>query len=114
MGTNTNEQHMLDQTLSTFRSDLSIVPQPQAGKDLIDGWLAALPGNVGVEGLEANLTKLRALLESNQPDTIQLKHVLHQLATDASTHAEAPTAEGTWTGKLESLSVLLKNVAETL
>ena len=105
---------MLDQTLSAFRGDLSVLPPPQAGKGLIDGWLAALLGNVGVEGLEANLTKLRTLLESDQPDAAQLKQLLHNLATDASTHAEAPTAEGPWTGKLESLSVLLKNVAETL
>ena len=105
---------MLDQTLGAFRGDLSVLPQPQAGKDLINGWLRALPGNVGVEGLEANLTKLRDQLSGGQPDLAQLKHLLHNLATDAANHAEAPTSEGAWTGKLESLSVLLKNVADTL
>ncbi|MBO0937722.1 hypothetical protein J2I47_14280 [Fibrella sp. HMF5335] len=114
MGTNTNEQHMLDQTLAAFRGDLSVLPQPQAGATLIDGWLDALPGNVGVEGLEANLTKLRDLLSSGDPEPAQLKQLLHNLSTDAATHAEAPTAEGTWTGKLESLSIVLKNIAETL
>lgn len=114
MGTNTNEQHMLDQTLGAFRGDLSTLPQPQAGKDLIDGWLQALPGNVGVEGVEANLISLRTLLENGQPDPAQLRQLLHKLATDAATHAEAPTSEGTWTGKLERLSILLKNTAETL
>ena len=105
---------MLDQTLGAFRGDLSVLPQPQAGTTLIDGWLDALPGNVGVEGLEANLTRLRDLLSDTQPDPAQLKQLLHNLATDAATHAEAPTAEGPWTGKLESLSVVLKNIAGTL
>ncbi len=114
MGTNTNEQQMLDQTLGAFRGDLSVLPQPKAGKDLIDGWLQVLPGNVGVEGVEANLAKLRLLLDGPQPDVAQLKQLLHKLATDAANHAEAPTSEGTWTGKLESLSVVLKNIAETL
>ena len=105
---------MLDQTLGAFRGDLSVLPRPQAGRELVDGWLQALPGNVGVEGLEANLTKLRDQLSGDQPDPAQLKHLLHNLATDAANHAEASTSEGVWTGKLESLSVLLKNVADML
>lgn len=101
---------MLDETLGTFRGDLSVVPDAKTGQDLIEGWLDALSGDANVEAVSTGLTQLQALLRSEQPDSAMIKDVLADLAAEAARHAEAPSAEGTWTGKLESLSKILQNL----
>ena len=113
-GTNENEQQMLDMTLGTFRGDLSVLPDVQAGQTLINGWLDALRGDANVQVGEEKLMQLQSLLQSDQPDRNEIRDVLGTLSTEAKRHAEAPTSEGTWTGKLESLSILLNNVANLL
>ncbi|WP_041257813.1 hypothetical protein [Fibrella aestuarina] len=113
-GTNANEQHMLDETLGTFRGDLSTVPDAQTGQNLIQGWLDALSGDANVEAVSTGLTQLQALLRSDEPDPAMIKDVLADLAAEAARHAEAPSAEGTWTGKLESLSKILQNLSAIL
>lgn len=113
-GTNQAEQQMLDETLGTFRGDLSVLPDVQTGQNLIEGWLDALRGDGNVQVVQEKLTELQSLLQSDQPDRDAIRDVLGTLSTEAKRHAEAPTSEGTWTGKLESLSILLNNVANLL
>ncbi|GAB3564396.1 hypothetical protein GCM10027578_09780 [Spirosoma luteolum] len=111
MGTNILEERMLDDTLLLLRGDQGVALNPAQGVNLIDGWLMALQGDINVGQVEGQLSQLRDLLQQPEPDAGQVKNILLALADEAQTAAEGPNAEGTWTGKLESLSKLLRSLS---
>lgn len=113
MGTNTLEEGMLTTTLDFFRSTNQGALLPAQGMMLIDGWLQALQGDPNLDQLTGQLSELRTALQAAQPDESYVRQLLLSLADKAQEVAEAPNSEGTWTGGLESLSTILRNVGQS-
>src|SRR5919199_890455 len=111
MGSNILEERMLEDTLALFRDGNQSGVSPAQGVMLIDGWLQALQGDPTLEQLNGHFNELRAELQAAQPNGQHIRQVMMNLADQAQQAAEAPNAEGTWTGSLESLSKILRNFA---
>ena len=104
---------MLTTTLDFFRNTNQGALLPAQGAMLIDGWLQSLQGDPNLDQLTGQLGELRTALQADQPDDSYVRQLLVSLADKAQEVAEAPTSEGTWTGGLESLSVLLRNIGQS-
>ncbi len=113
-GTNILEERMLQDTLGVFRDGNWSDVSPNQGVMLIDGWLQALQGDPNLEQIETDLANLRNELQGNQPDSGRVRDLLTSLADNTQMAAEGPSAEGTWTGGLESLSKFLRDMAGTI
>ena len=100
---------MLTTTLDFFRTNQGDF-LPAQGVMLIDGWLQALQSDPNLDQLTGLLGELRTALQAAQPDESYVRQLLTSLADKAQKVAEAPTSEGTWTGGLESLSKILRNL----
>ena len=105
---------MLDDTLTTFRDEHLVGVSPAQGIMLIDGWLQALQGDPNLDLLDAQLNELRAELQATHPNSQHVRELMLSLADKTQQVAEGPNAEGTWTGGLESLSKILRNVGGKL
>ena len=105
---------MLEDTLTTFRDGTQSGVSTAQGVMLIDGWLQALQGDPNMGQLEGLFNELRVELQAAQPDGQHIRTVMESLADQAQQVAEGPTAEGTWTGGLESLSKILRNFSSKL
>lgn len=114
MGSNILEERMLEDTLTTFRDGNQAGVSPAQGVMLIDGWLQALQGAPNLDQLQGQLNALRTELQAPQLDGDQIRQLMNGLADQAQQAAEAPNAEGTWTGGLESLSKILRSFADKL
>ncbi|GAB2599819.1 hypothetical protein [Spirosoma areae] len=110
MGSNSLEEGMLNDTLSAFRSNDLAAVSPVQGVMLIDGWLQALQGDSNLDQLQGQLNELRTALQAAQPDGQYIRDLLVSLADKTQEVAEGPDSEGTWTGGLESLSKILRNL----
>lgn len=104
---------MLTTTLDFFRNTNQGALLPAQGVMLIDGWLQSLQGDPNLDQLTGQLGELRTALQAAQPDDSYVRQLLVSLADKAQEIAEAPGSEGTWTGGLESLSVLLRNIGQS-
>jgi hypothetical protein len=114
LGSNKLEESMLGETLNLFRGTDKADISAAQGVMLIDGWLQALDGDPNIDRIKDQLNELRTVLQSAQPDEQHLRSLLTSLADTAQEVAEGPTAEGTWTGGLESLSKILRDLAADL
>jgi hypothetical protein len=114
MGSNILEERMLEDTLLLFQGGKATDLSAAQGVNLIDGWLLALQGDPNIGQIEAQLSQLREALQDSQPDEATIKSVLLRLADETQATAEGPNAEGTWTGKLESLSKILRHFGSSL
>lgn len=105
---------MLEDTLTTFRghdySDIS----PAQGIMLVDGWLQALAGDPNLAAIKGGLTELHEELNDSHINPARVQNLLLNLADHTEAVASGPTAEGTWTGKLESISKLLRKLSNDL
>lgn len=110
LGSNQLEEGMLNDTLTTFRNNNLEAISPAQGVMLIDGWLQALDGDPNLDQLKGQLNELRTALQAAQPDESYIRDLLTGLADNAQAVAEDPNSEGTWTGGLESLSKILRNL----
>ena len=110
LGSNKLEESMLGDTLSLFRGTDPADISAAQGIMLIDGWLQALDGDPNIDRVKDQLNELRTVLQSPQPDEQHLRTLLISLADTSQEVAEGPTSEGTWTGGLESLSKILRNL----
>ena len=114
MGTNILEQRMLEDTLETFHADDFSSVTPAQGVMLIDGWLQALENDANVESVQMNLSQLREQLNSPTPDLAVVKNLLGQLADQVQNMAQGSSAEGQWTGSLQSMGVILRDFSNQL
>ena len=105
---------MLEDTLTTFgRGDYSDISSAQ-GVMLIDGWLQALAGDPNLVAVKSGLTELHEELNRPRINPDRLQNLLHSLADHTEEIATGQNAEGTWTGKLESVSKLLRKLGTDL
>lgn len=100
---------MLEDTLLLFQGGKATDLTAAQGVNLIDGWLMALQSDMNIGQVGEQLGQLRDELQSPQPDEATVKSLLRSLADETQAAAEGPNAEGTWTGKLESLSKILRH-----
>ncbi len=100
---------MLEDTLLLFQGGNATDLTAAQGVNLIDGWLMALQSDLNIGQVGEQLSQLRDELQSPQPDEATVKSLLRSLADETQAAAEGPNAEGTWTGKLESLSKILRH-----
>lgn len=100
---------MLEDTLLLFQGGKATDLTAAQGVNLIDGWLMALQSDTNIGQVGEQLSQLRDELQSPQPDEVTVKSLLRTLADETQAAAEGPNAEGTWTGKLESLSKILRH-----
>ncbi|MCY7358888.1 MAG: hypothetical protein LH609_15805 [Rudanella sp.] len=114
MGTNILEQRMLEDTLETFQADDYSSVTPAQGVMLIDGWLQALENDPHLESVQTALNQLRKQLNSPTPDRSEVKSLLALLADQAQEIAQGPSAEGQWTGGLQSMGVILREFSNQL
>ncbi|RZJ91359.1 MAG: hypothetical protein EOO60_08085 [Hymenobacter sp.] len=114
MGSNILEERMLEDTLLLFQGGKATDLSAAQGVNLIDGWLMALQGDPNIGQVEEQLGQLRDALQDSQPDAATIKGLLLSLADQTQTAAEGPNAEGTWTGKLESLSKILRHFGSSI
>lgn len=100
---------MLEDTLLLFQGGKATDLTAAQGVNLIDGWLMALQSDMNIGQVGEQLGQLRDELQNPQPDEAAVKSLLRSLADETQAAAEGPNAEGTWTGKLESLSKILRH-----
>jgi hypothetical protein len=74
---------------------------------LLEGWLNALPGDVGAERILAEVGMLRDLLKSGSPDPEQVRHLLLNMARHTASLAGEPTVD-------DATSVQIKKLADVL
>lgn len=114
MGSNILEERMLEDTLTTFRDRHEEGVTPAQGVMLIDGWLQALQSDPNLGQLQSQLNELRTELQAAQPNGQRIRLLMEGLADQAQQTAEGPNAQGTWTGGLESLSIILRGFSSKL
>jgi len=114
MGTNILEQRMLEDTLETFQADAYSSVTPAQGVMLIDGWLQALENDPNVEAVQQALAELREQLNRPTPDRKEVKSLLILLSDQVKEIAQGPSAEGQWTGSLQSMGVILRDFSNQL
>ena len=105
---------MLEDTLATFSGHDYSAVSPAQGTMLVDGWLQALDGDPNLIAINGSLNELHQELNKTQIDPARIQDLLTSLADDTEAVATGAFAEGTWTGKLESVSKLLRKLSTDL
>ncbi|WP_228724378.1 hypothetical protein [Spirosoma sp. KUDC1026] len=98
---------MLTDTLGLLGDGTTINITPDQGILLLEGWLNALPGDVGAERVLAEVGTLRDLLKSDSPNVEQIRHLLLNMARHTATLANEPTVD-------DPTSVQIKKLADVL
>ncbi len=105
---------MLEDTLETFSGHDYSAVSPAQGVMLVDGWLQALAGDPNLVAIKGGLTELHEELNNPHINPARVQNLLLSLADHTEAVATGPNAEGTWTGKLESVSKLLRKLSTDL
>jgi hypothetical protein len=109
METNTSLEHrMLTDTLGLLGDGTTISITPGQGVLLLEGWLNALPGDVGAERILAEVGMLRDLLKSGSPDPEQARHLLLNMARHTASLASEPTVDDTTSVQIKRLADVLR------
>lgn len=110
----TLERRMLTDTLGAFGEGSAAVLSPERGLLLIEGWLNALPGDVGAERILAELTALRDHLRSGHPDAERIRHLLLSMASHTASLSHEPGVGGDVAKQLTQLVNALRNFSSQL
>ena len=108
---------MIDDTLTTFKEGAQSDVSPAQGVMLIDGWLQALDQDPNLDQLKHDLTTLRQHLngaDEQQLDKTIIRNLLNSLADQTEKLVQGPSAQGQWTGRLESMALILRNFGNRL
>lgn len=105
----TLEHRMLTDTLGAFGEGIESNISPEQGILLLEGWLNALPGDVGAERIMAEITTLRDHLKTGEFDNEKIRHLLLSMASHTSALSHEPVVDGTTAHQLVHLSQALRN-----
>ncbi|SOD94697.1 hypothetical protein [Spirosoma fluviale] len=109
-GTGTTLEHrMLTDTLGAFGEGNLTTLSPERGILLLEGWLNALPGDVGAERIMAEITALRDHLKTGDYDLEMIRHLLLNMASHTATLAQEPVVDGVTSHQLTQLAHALRN-----
>lgn len=105
----TLEHRMLNDTLGAFGDGRNVQLSAEQGILLLEGWLNALPGDVGAERILAEITALRDHLKSGHLDSEKIRHWLLSMASHTLTLSHEPPVDGTTANQLHQLATALRN-----
>ena len=109
-GTKTTlELRMLNDTLGAFGDGNNVKVSAEQGILLLQGWLNALPGDVGAERILAEIEALRDHLKTGEYDGEKIRHLLLSMASHTTTLAHEPSVEETTARQLTQLASALRN-----
>jgi hypothetical protein len=109
-GTGTTLEHrMLTDTLGAFGEGNLAVISPEQGILLLEGWLNALPGDVGAERIMAEIATLRDHLKTGEYDDEKIRHLLLSMASHTSTLSHEPVVDSATATQLSQLAQALRN-----
>lgn len=117
MGSNILERRMIEETLATFGDGAATDVSPAQGVMLLDGWLQALDHDPNVDAVKLDLRTLREYINGTGAQALEpgvIRDLLNNLASQAEGFAQAPNAEGEWTGQLKRMAQILRNFGNRL
>ncbi|WP_460914640.1 hypothetical protein [Spirosoma areae] len=110
----TLERRMLTDTLGAFGDGINKTMSAEQGILLLEGWLNALPGDVGAERIMAELTALRDHLKTGRFDGEKIRHLLLAMASHTSALSHEPIVDGRTASQLQELANALRNFSNQL
>ena len=109
-GTGTTFEHrMLTDTLGAFGDGIHATISAERGLLLLEGWLNALPGDVGAERIMAEIEALRDHLKTGEYDGEKIRHLLLNMASHTTTLSHEPSVDPTTAVQLGQLASALRN-----
>lgn len=109
-GTGTTLEHrMLNDTLGAFGDGRNAQLTADQGILLLEGWLNALPGDVGAERILSEITVLRDHLKQDDIDGEKIRHMLLSLSTHTLTISHEPVVDPLTANQLHLLANALRN-----
>lgn len=105
----TLEHRMLTDTLGALGDGHHVTLSAEQGLLLLEGWLNALPGDVGAERILAELTELRDHLKTGHYDPEKIRHLLLSMASHTLALSHEPTLESSTVVQLRHLANALRN-----
>ncbi|GAB3771842.1 hypothetical protein GCM10028818_11180 [Spirosoma horti] len=111
-GTGTTLEHrMLTDTLGAFGEESLATLSPERGILLLEGWLNALPGDVGAERIMAEITALRDHLKTGDFDLEKIRHLLLSMASHTSILSHEPVVDSSTASQLAQLAQALRSLS---
>ncbi|GAB3985625.1 hypothetical protein GCM10028807_01280 [Spirosoma daeguense] len=109
-GTGTTLEHrMLNDTLGALGDGHQTRISAEQGILLLEGWLNALPGDVGAERILAEVEALRDHLKTGQYDNEKIRHLLLSMASHTLALSHEPAVGSTTADELKHLANALRN-----
>ena len=109
-GTGTTLEHrMLNDTLGAFGDGHYTKLSAEQGILLLEGWLNALPGDVGAERILAEVAALRDHLKTGDYDGEKIRHLLLSMASHTLALSHEPSVSETTAHQLKQLANALRN-----
>ncbi len=111
-GTGTTLEHrMLTDTLGAFGEGNLTTLSAEQGILLLEGWLNALPGDVGAERIMAEIAALRDHLKTGHFDLEKIRHLLLSMASHTSILSHEPVVDSNTAQQLTQLAHALRNLS---
>ena len=105
---------MLADTLGTFGDGTNVHIAAERGILLLEGWLNALPGSVGIGRILSELETLRDHLKTGDYDTEQIRTLLLNLASHTTTISHEPFVDEDTEHQLGQLANALRNFSNQI
>ncbi|GAB3690982.1 hypothetical protein GCM10027592_08670 [Spirosoma flavus] len=109
-GTGTTLEHrMLNDTLGALGDGHQAKLTADQGLLLLEGWLNALPGDVGAERILAEVEALRDHLKTGNYDNEKIRHLLLSMASHTLSLSHEPNIESNTAHDIRLLANALRN-----
>ena len=105
----TLEYRMLNDTLGAFGNGQHTNLSAEQGILLLEGWINALPGDVGAERILAEVEALRDHLKTGHYDGERIRHLLLSMASHTLALSHEPFVDETTAHQLKLLASALRN-----
>ena len=105
----TLEQRMLTDTLGAFGDGTQADISAERGLLLLEGWLNALPGSIGIGRILSEIETLRDHLKTGEYDNELIRTLMLNMASHTLTISHEPMVDETTAHQLEQLANALRN-----
>ncbi len=103
------EHRMLNDTLGALGDGNNVTITPERGILLLEGWLNALPGDIGAERILSELEALRDHMNTGHYDGEKIRHLLLSMASHTLTLSHEPSVDESTAHQLKQLANALRN-----
>ncbi|UFH54281.1 hypothetical protein [Spirosoma sp. KNUC1025] len=110
----TLEHRMLNDTLGALGDGHSVTLTAEQGILLLEGWVNALPGDVGAERILTEVAALRDHLKTGQYDGEKIRHLLLSMASHTLSLSHEPSVDSTTAQQIRLLANALRNFTSQL